>query len=309
MKCSECGSFSTEFDERLGYTVCSDCGLVLNYDIFEETVSPASKDRTEVIRSKDNNKTLGSSVGDYHDQTNHTRKHRLGLLNRRVTSDKRYHSTTDAQAHRLCVMFMSPYRTGDAIDTDHVVYLYQRMMQHQILRGHSIEDRAAGLAYFILNDNGNVSLKDFVKTSGVEMKRVSRTAKKIAKFYRKSHIFAERNIPDMVTGFLDWFEANCVSIRDRRDFFNFVEFIQNKYNERDLRFADSQLATTLWIAGKLTDLPITQKQVEQHFRVSEVTIRYHCDIICEMLGIERKNIHLYGINEIMQNVIVMRNIQ
>ena len=153
---------------------------------------------------------------------------------------------------------MSPHKSGDAIDTDHVVYLYQRLMQHQILRGHSIEDRAAGLAYFILNDNGNVSLKDFVKTSGVEMKRVVRTAKKIAKFYRKSHIFAERNIPNMVTGFLDWFEENCVSIRDRRDFFNFVEFIQNKYNERDLRFADSQLATTLWIAGKLTDTPIRQ---------------------------------------------------
>jgi len=233
----------------------------------------------------------------------------LRLLNRRVVSDTRYHSRTDAQGHRMCVMFMSPHKSGDAIDTDHVVYLYQRLMQHQILRGHSIEDRAAGLAYFILNDNGNVSLKDFVKTSGVEMKRVVRTAKKIAKFYRKSHIFAERNIPNMVTGFLDWFEANCKSVHDRRDFFNFVEFIQNKYNERDLRFADSQLATTLWIAGKLTDTPIRQIDVKQYFSVSEVTLRTHTDIICEMLGIERKNIHLYGVDEIMQNVILMRNIQ
>ena len=313
MKCSECGSFSTEFDERLGYTVCSDCGLVLNCDIFEERVSPTSgKDKGQQQNwnhSKDNNRTLGSFIGGREDQTNHTRKHRLSLLNRRVTSDKRYHSTTDSQGHRMCVMFMSPYKSGDAIDTDHVVYLYQRLMQHRILRGHSIEDRSAGLAYFILNDNGNVSLKDFVKTSGVEMKRVVRTAKKIAKFYRKSHIFAERDIPNMVTGFLDWFEINSERVHDRRDFFNFVEFIQNKYNERDLRFADSQLATTLWIAGKLTGTPIRQIDVKQYFSVSEVTLRTHTDIISEMLGIERKNIHLYGLDEIMQNVIVMRNIQ
>ena len=315
MKCSECGSFSTEFDERLGYTVCSDCGLVLNCDIFEETVSPKSRkdrngNRNNWIHYKDNNKTLGSFVGGWRDhRSNYTKKHRLRFLNTRITSDTRYHGRTDAQGHRMCVMFMSPYKSGDVIDTDHVVYLYQRLMQHQILRGHSIEDRAAGLAYFILNDNGNVSLKDFVKTSGVEMKRVVRTAKKIAKFYRKSHIFAERNIPNMVTGFLDWFETNCVSIRDRRDFFNFVEFIQNKYNERDLRFADSQLATTLWIAGKLTDTPIRQIDVKQYFSVSEVTLRIHTDTISEMLGIERKNIHLYGLDEIMQNVIVMRNIQ
>ena len=138
MKCSECGSFSTEFDERLGYTVCSDCGLVLNCDIFEERVglkliNSDKRYQQHWSHSKDNNRTLGSFVGGWEDQTDHTRKHRLDLLNRRVTSDKRYHSTTDVQGHRMCVMFMSPYKSGDAIDTDHVVYLYQRLMQHQTL--------------------------------------------------------------------------------------------------------------------------------------------------------------------------------
>ena len=306
MKCSECGSNSSEFDERLGYTICSDCGLVLNCDMFEETVRATHN--SEFRHSVDNNRTLGSFVGNLNEQSVLSRKHMLSKLQRRVVSDKQYHSKTDAQAHRLCVMFMSPYKSGDAIDVDHVIYLYQRLMQHQILRGHSIDDRAAGLAYFMLMDNGNVSLKDFVKTSGIEMRRVSRIAKKIAKFYRKSHIFAERDIYNMVTGFLDWFESNCQSVKDRRDYFNFVEFIQNKYNERDLRFADSQLATTLWMAGKFTNTPIRQIDVKQHFSVSEVTLRNHTDIICAMLGIERKNIHLYGLDDIMQNVIVMRNV-
>ena len=78
MKCSECGSFSSEFDERLGYTVCSDCGLVLNCDIFEERVSHKSRqdrngNRNTWLHDKDSNRTLGSFVGGWEDQSNYTR--------------------------------------------------------------------------------------------------------------------------------------------------------------------------------------------------------------------------------------------
>ena len=36
--CEECQSQNNEFDERLGETVCKDCGLVLITEMFEETV-------------------------------------------------------------------------------------------------------------------------------------------------------------------------------------------------------------------------------------------------------------------------------
>ena len=38
MRCDECGSRQTSFDERLGERVCDDCGLVIVVEQFEETV-------------------------------------------------------------------------------------------------------------------------------------------------------------------------------------------------------------------------------------------------------------------------------
>ena len=38
MKCSECGCLVFNYNERLGETECSDCGLVVVTELFEETV-------------------------------------------------------------------------------------------------------------------------------------------------------------------------------------------------------------------------------------------------------------------------------
>ena len=38
MRCDECGSRETSFDERLGERICDDCGLVIVVEQFEETV-------------------------------------------------------------------------------------------------------------------------------------------------------------------------------------------------------------------------------------------------------------------------------
>ena len=37
LKCEECGSRNNSFNESLGETVCDDCGLVLDVEIFEQT--------------------------------------------------------------------------------------------------------------------------------------------------------------------------------------------------------------------------------------------------------------------------------
>ena len=37
MKCVECNCTTTTFDERMGETICADCGLILSVNIFEET--------------------------------------------------------------------------------------------------------------------------------------------------------------------------------------------------------------------------------------------------------------------------------
>ena len=60
MKCNECGATENYFDERMGERVCSDCGLVLVQEIFEQNVHILNK-TGDVVHSADNGK-LGSIV-------------------------------------------------------------------------------------------------------------------------------------------------------------------------------------------------------------------------------------------------------
>ena len=53
--CEECQSQNNEFDERLGETVCKDCGLVLITEMFEETVHILDS-TGELVHSPDKNK-------------------------------------------------------------------------------------------------------------------------------------------------------------------------------------------------------------------------------------------------------------
>ena len=56
MKCDECGSRDSSFDERMGERICNECGLVMVQEVFEETV------RVTDNTSKDNWGNLGSDT-------------------------------------------------------------------------------------------------------------------------------------------------------------------------------------------------------------------------------------------------------
>lgn len=64
LKCEECGSRNNEFDESLGETVCSECGLVLDVEIFEQTTLGIKGGEASHTANLDLfNRGLGSSIG------------------------------------------------------------------------------------------------------------------------------------------------------------------------------------------------------------------------------------------------------
>ena len=86
MKCVECESTTTTFDERMGETICADCGLILSVNIFEETsktVFIKNNDMLVYTRTYDLNR-LGSiiekkdvkSITDYSLRTTNIRTNR-----------------------------------------------------------------------------------------------------------------------------------------------------------------------------------------------------------------------------------------
>ena len=297
MKCIECDSLESTFDERLGYHTCSDCGLVLSVEIFE--VSDKKK-LTNPLTS-DTTHNLGSHIWRG-DEGKLSQKHGLVFQNMR-TKRKQFVRQGDNETHSLCMMFISPYKSlmaDRALVRDRVENLYQQLQRHRVLVGYTRDSRAAGLAYFMLKDEGAyVSLKEIAKTTGVPTKELIRSAKKIAKFFRKSHIFGQRNLNQMITRCLDNTET---PVEDRQSIYRLVEYVANYYDALNMRFADSEVAATVWMAGKMAGETILQREVQQAMNVSVITVRLQVKAICNTLNLDRKRLEHYNIDDVVDGV-------
>jgi len=292
MKCIECDSIESTFDERLGYHICSECGLVIGVEIFEED--------SRLERSSDTTYNLGSHI-DW-DSTGVARRHRFKHQHLR-TKSKQHFRQGDYKTHSICMMFISPYKSlmtdRDRV-RDRIEHLYQQLQRYTILNGLSRESRAAGLAYFMLKDEGAyVSLKEMTKTTGVPQKELIRSAKKIARFFRKSHIFGQRNLNQMISRCI---ENVSSTIEDRQDIYRLVEYIANYYDTLNMRFADSEVAASVWIAGKMTGETILQREVQEAMNISEVTVRIHVREICSTINLDRKRLKQYNVNDVVNGV-------
>jgi len=292
MKCMECGSTDSSFDDRLGYHICVDCGLVLNVEIFEESHTP-------IARVADSKYNLGSTISN--GNSKQARKHRFELNHLKSEGKTKYWSEGDIAAHNMCMMYLSYYRDRSNISLrDRVEHYYQELQKNRVLVGFPTDVRAAGLAYFILKDEGIfVSLKHLAKLSLISKSKIMRVAKKIAKFYRKSHIFSQRNIHEIVSACLDIADGHKT---DRTAIFLFVEYVNDYYETINMRMGNGEIGAAIYIANKITGFGLTQEQIRNAVNTSDSTLRRHIGLICVLIEIDRSKLHNYEIQEIIGGI-------
>jgi len=290
VKCMECGSTESSFDDRLGYHICSDCGLVLNVEIFEETSS---------AMESDSKYAMGSTI-QFGNRSKTSVKHSLRLNHIKTEAKSKFWSEGDIATHNTCMMYLSPYKPYKLSLRREVEHYYQELQRNRVLVGLPIEVRAAGLAYFILKDESIfVSLKSLQKTTGVHRSKIMRASKKIAKFYRKSHIFGVRNVHDVVTVCLD---KSGADIKDRKPVYTFVDYVSNYYETVNVRVGNGEIAGAVYIACKMLDYPVLQRELASTVNISEVTLRIHIKKICELIQIERTILNKYNVNKIIGGI-------
>tara|TARA_B100000035_G_C21013448_1_gene560710 strand:+ start:852 stop:1730 length:879 start_codon:yes stop_codon:yes gene_type:complete len=290
VKCIECESTDSTFDDRLGYHICSDCGLVLNIELFEETTTATESDSKyglgSVIHGSDSTKT---SI-----------KHNLRFNQIKTEHRSKFWTEGDIATHNTCMMFLSPYKPYKLSLRGEVEHYYQELQRNRILVGLSSEVRAGGLAYFILKDEKIfVSLKHFEKTTGLHKRDIMRASKKIAKFYRKAHIFGVRDIHNIVTVCLDKSNAD---IDNRNPIYAFVDYVSNHYEAVNVSVSNGEIAGAVYIACKMLGYPVLQRELASTVNVAEPTLRRHIQNICDLIKIERTILNKYNINEIIGGI-------
>ena len=297
MKCSECNCITTSFDERLGETICNDCGLILSVDIFEETSSPMKNKK--FFREKTKQLSLGSiiSLSDVKSSDNHI------LYNQHIWTT---YNKTERQFKFSSSMFLS-YYSGKSFLSE--VYLkYKILKEEHLIRGLPIDDVAAGIVYYVLKEKGiPISLKGFSKKSKIPTKNIMRTAKKLTKRFGKAHIFSDLNVEDIISQII----LNLNSIKGtpdinndvRFDCYNFVSYIQRCYDDFNLTFTRTHIITAIWMVGRIhVSLNITQSALKDTCNISVQTIKDTSRKICINLNLDKTKLGQYTIENIISGV-------
>ena len=305
MKCVECESTTTTFDERMGETICADCGLILSVNIFEETSSikalESNNGKSYFGRSEDE-VFLGSKI--FHKDI----KNREGRL--LIKENIRLHNNESEKKVNLASGIYLSYYNGGKLKNE-VIKKYRILKDEHLVRGLPLDDVAAGIVYYVLKERGvPVSLKDYSKKTKVPVKNIMRTSKRVTRKFGKPHIFSQLNTDEMVSSIIDKLNSRektrfkeKIEGNLRMDCYNFVDYAKQCYDNFDLTFTVSDIVAAIWIVGQNYDSKsITQVALGDCSTVSEVTIREKVRKMCVNLNLDKTKLRSYTTKNIMNGV-------
>lgn len=305
MKCIECNSTTTTFDERMGETICADCGLILSVNIFEETssirTSQSGNGKSFFGRNNDE-VSLGSKIF-YKDIKNREG----GILMR---ENIRLHNNESEKKVNLASGIYLSYYNGGRLKQE-VIKKYRILKDEHLVRGLPLDDVAAGIVYYVLKEKGiPVSLKDYSNKIKVPVKNIMRTSKRVTRKFGKPHIFSQLNTDEMVSSIIDKLNSRektrfkeKIEGNLRMDCYNFVDYAKQCYDNFDLTFTVSDIVAAIWIVGQnYNSKSITQVALGDCSTVSEVTIREKVRKMCVNLNLDKNKLRSYTTKNIMNGV-------
>ena len=323
MKCSECNSITTTFDERMGETICADCGLILTVNIFEETGKNIEFTNGTFARDGDYN-GLGSMIR----REDVTNKKSFSFFEQQTRTI--YNSSTTS--FRVSASIFLSYYNGKLL-LQEATKKYKTMKEEHLIRGLPIENVAAGIVYYVLKDKGiSVSLKEFSRQTKIPIKNIVRTSKRAKKKFGSTD-FSFINIDNIITDTIERirvrqqvtvrrfnkthintpegykiFRNNRSTFEDiqgdlRRDCYRFAEYVKKCYDLFDETLTKSDIIASMWVVSQIhNSQSITTAALSECGGFSEMTIREKRRRICSNLKLEADKIKLYTIDNIIDGV-------
>ena len=306
VKCSECNSRELEFDEFRGETFCKDCGLVIEEELIEKTSSGREKsgdpDSPMTHSANKEGYILGSMVGIRNADGTLDRS-RVGHTLRKWQKRSAMTGKEKNQIKGIILvnMLMAEFGVKDALLAQ-AVWNYKRLQQHDILRGASLEVRAAAICYYTFKDNGIArTIEEVCRKNSAHPRQVAKLARKIAAYFRKPWVLSQRNITQEV-------EKYCAQLGVHRTFTASAiivsEAMHQLAEERYITTNAGYLAACIYLTGRLLkNISIrTQVDISDVCNITEVTLRNNLVIMLELVNMTRKDLDLVSFEEFMEGV-------
>ena len=293
--CKECGCVSFQYDDSLGESVCVDCGLVIVVNPFEETVS-------YVDWSQDNRKPNTTHLGSYILTRDISGKRDWSLYREQIRSQPE--SSTDRRMKILLSMNLSYYNVPPNLIKRAYSY-YKTMNKDRLFIGLPVEKRAAALTFYILKELDIVcNIREHSKHTRVKRADISKIARKIARYQKKSHVFIETNHISKLQVLLSKLEANDTTINSsfRENAHRMVEYVSRHMEALDLRYSNNLLVATVWITGRILGYPVHQYMLCEVWPSSTLGLRQAAKKIYEIFNIDSSNLTKIDIDEFVLGV-------
>jgi len=254
MVCPDCKSRNNQYDERMGERVCSDCGLVIVTEPFEQTISSFGIEGN-LIRTKD--------VG-------------LG-------------TTTDGIPRHIkkgisfCQMALSSIAPQINLK-DRVSKLYVDLHNKGVFHSRSLEDRASAVVFYALKENNTpYSLKEVCREYSCSVKSVNRIVRRINQVYGNKNCFTTnhefaltREVNKLSMGLE--FQNSAIKVLTR---------LESVIDDAHITRGRTYYACICWMTCVLTQQPFcTQVKAANKTGYSRVNIRKKTNELIKLLGFE-----------------------
>ena len=307
MKCDICASRNMVFNETLGENVCAECGYVHMTAPFEREIVVTYDDaggQRYAQRHSDSRSQLGSFVRKA--DAVRTKKYPIYRENLRQYSwASRKQRTNTKEVDMKMMMYLSEYNVSNELKERAKTY-YRAMYKDDYLRGYSNERKAAGVTYFVLKEAGIVtSLDRHVAITKTDKSYLSKLARKIAKYAKKSYVFAQQTPRELSVSLLGNMEK--ASPAQRNAVFLFSEYVSRVYEDLNMRFSNNRMGACAWIATTMIGEPLTQTEIVKNWLASDYGIRNNAKEMCNILSLDRKKLSFYDINDVIKGIRVNEN--
>tara|TARA_R100001510_G_C7633430_1_gene191964 strand:+ start:180 stop:1106 length:927 start_codon:yes stop_codon:yes gene_type:complete len=289
-----CDSTSTYVDDRLGETVCSDCGLVLVSNIFEDRVSqslPLNEDGTEALRIGDKGR-----LGSVFNSTGFSGSYIKRLSRTQLKFKGRQQQSLNRGFIELN-MVLSPYLPNNSLK-ERAHHYYKRLFFSREMQGYNIDIRAAAIALIVLRENGiPVTVFEVAQNNSLPNSKVSKCARKLARALNKPYILHSMPIKswsDRVTHDLIISKYGNEELKRnfKKDSAEVIEYVHNYVTSRDITFTKSYMASALWITVCLrafgTQPEFTQHEIGNATNCTPVSLRNRNKETFSMFNVDKK---------------------
>jgi len=269
--CEECKCSSMGFDDRLGEWVCDICGYV-QVENFEETTISIRQD--EKIHDID---TYKINPSQYRNFTAH--EEGFMILGEFI----------DSQNIRM------EFRTN-----------YNNLVNNHILRGYSIIERCAALAYFTLKANGiRVDTTSVSKITDVPKKKIIRISKKIANHFKQSMVLYQNNPEadiDKVRHELNLSFAFASDVR--RVYYALTHSLDEILDTKRKRFMAGVIWLTLQVRGETGRNKVSMESLAMALKnnKSKATVSYGYNDILQAIKLNKQMVNKITIEQLVEGV-------